>query len=154
MQLSFYTFQMMKTSNEIKGHRTEWWNWRTFTIVYIENKIHNDAFAYHFPYHGPLMNKTRISNIVHQELEGRLTRIARTCAILSTQGLCPSEHPKLRLSIDGQLCINTFYILHLLFLPHECGQIHRKPPVLFMTQTRECTREQMYTVPRMGPEEL
>ncbi len=67
--------------------------------------------------------------------------------------MCPSEHPKLKLSIDGHLCINTFYIFQLLFLPHECGQIHQTPPILSMTQTRECTREQMYTVPRMGPKE-
>ncbi len=64
----------------------------------------------------------------------------------------PSEHHKVRLSIDGQLCLNTFHMLHLLVLPHEYRQIHRKP-FLSMTQTRECTREQKETVPRMGPEE-
>ncbi len=62
---------------------------------------------------------------------------------VATSPTSPSEHHKVRLSIDGQLDLNTFYIQQLLFLPHECGQIHRKPPFLSMTQTRECTREQM-----------
>ncbi len=82
--------------------------------------------------------------VFYQEPEGRLTRgwrvyffkyeYARFCRHprvfekVATLLICLSEHPKLRLLIDGQFCISTLYILQLLFLPHECGQIHRKPP--------------------------
>ncbi len=68
---------------------------------------------------------------------------------VATLPTCPSDHHKLRLTIDCQLCLNIFYILQLLLLPHECGQIHQKPPFLSMTQTREsrCTQSREW-VPR------